>query len=151
MAQPYANVVLGQLFVRRRLLRWRGLLRPPPGPPAGPDVAPPGPGAAGHGAARARDEQPAADAAGEPLARTRSEAELAAALAMSMEEAAPPPDHSDPSQDQGDPPPPDQEELEGVAQLAGMGFEPAAAARALRATGGDPALLTPAAAQGLSA
>ena len=60
---------------------------------------------------------------------------------MSMEEAAPPPDHSDPSQDQGDLPPPDQEEPEGVAQLAGMGFEPAAAARALRATGGDPGLL----------
>jgi hypothetical protein len=39
------------------------------------------------------------------------------------------------------PPPPDQEELEGVAQLARMGFEPAAAARALRATGGNPGLL----------
>ena len=101
----------------------------------GPDVAPPGPGAAEHGAARARDEQPAADAVAEPLARTRSEAELAAALAMSMGEAAPPPDHSAPP-----PPPPDQEEPEGVAQLVGMGFEPAAA-RALRATGGDPALL----------
>ena len=108
---------------------------------AGPDVAPPGPGAAGHGAARARDEQPAADAAGEPLARTRSEAELAAALAMSMEEAAPPLDHSAPPPDQSaPPPPPDQEAPDGVAQLAGMGFEPAAA-RALRATGGDPALL----------
>ena len=136
MGQPCANFVLGQLFARRRLLRWRGLLRPPPGPLAGPDVAPPGPGAAGHGAARARDEQPAADAAAEPLTRTQSEEDLAAVLAMSMEEAAPPPDHSAPP-----PPPPDQEELDGVAQLAGMGFEPAAAARALRATGGDPGLL----------
>jgi hypothetical protein len=77
-----------------------------------------------------RDEQ--------PLARTRSEAELAAALAMSMEETTPPPDQSEP------PPPLELEELEepeGVAQLAGMGFEPAAAARALRATGGDPGLM----------
>ena len=109
-----------------------------------PDVAPlaAGLGAAGHGAARARDEQPAADAVAEPLARTRSEAELAAALAMSMEEAAPPLDHSAPPPDQSaPPPPPDQEAPDGVAQLAGMGFEPAAATRALRATGGDPALL----------
>ena len=138
MGQPCANFVLGQLFARRRLLRWRGLLWPLPGASVEPDVAPlaAGLGAAGHGAARARDEQPAADAAAEPLARTRSEAELAAALAMSMEEAAPPPDQSVPP-----PPPPDQEETEGVARLVGMGFEPAAAARALRATGGDPGLL----------
>jgi hypothetical protein len=76
---------------------------------------------------------------------------------MSVEEPTPPPDQSGPSQDQGDQgdlPPPNQDDMdeaaEGVARLAGMGFEPTAAASA-RATGGDPGLLTHAAAQGLSA
>jgi hypothetical protein len=55
---------------------------------------------------------------------------------MDLRLSAPPPHQNAPP-----PPPPDQEETEGVAQLAGMGFEPAAAARALRATGGDPGLL----------
>jgi hypothetical protein len=109
---------LHKLFARRRVLRWRGLLRQPC--PLGPEAPVPGAAEPDLGGLHARAEHPAAE--GPALKRTESDAELAAALAMSLEPA-----------DQSDPPPPppdkcnqlpaeDQDDAdEGAARLAATG------------------------------